>query len=117
MHAQFSVIPSGSKVASFFLLLTGQSMVPGAIWYSWNNVDNAAFELFRDYIRPSHHALLNAVISGDAANPCAFLRQLLRPHKLNIHASDGKWTLCTISSNRPPKVVQHRKTDVTVEWN
>lgn len=116
MHAQFSVIPSGSKVASFFLLLTGQSMVPGAIWYSWNNVDNAAFELFRDYIRPSHHALLNAVISGDAANPCAFLRQLLRPHKFNIHASDGKWTLCTISSNRPPKVVQHRKTDVTVEW-
>jgi hypothetical protein len=116
MHAQFSVIPSGSKVASFFLLLTGQSMVPGAIWYSWNNVDNAAFELFRDYIRPSHHALLNAVISGDAANPCAFLRQLLRPHKFNIHASDGHWTLCTINSNRPPKVVQHKKTDVTVEW-
>ena len=80
-------------------------------------MDNAAFEQFRDYIRPSHHTLLNAVVAGNTGNPCAFLRQLLRPHKFNIHASDGKWTLCTINSTRAPTVVQHKKTEVIVDWN
>ena len=92
MHAQFIVLPALTKIAEFFVKATGAPLHDGAEWFTWNSLTTDDIELFRRYIRPSHHTLINAAVAAprDPARVCAFLRQLLRPYQFKIETRGGR---------------------------
>jgi hypothetical protein len=93
MHAQFVVIPPLAKVAALFASTTGRSLHTDVEWSVWKDISAAAFEAFRPYIRPSHQKILNSLVAGAEKTPCAFLRQLLRPHELKLQKTSTGWAV------------------------
>lgn len=89
--AQFVVVPPLSRVASLFKAATGQVLGPDMSWPSWLDVSAAEIEAMRPYIRTCHQKILNETLAGKC--PCAFLRQILRPHGYRIETVKSGWAL------------------------
>jgi len=117
-HAQFRMIPPLIKVKELFVEATGQTFHVGATWTVWvSPVNSALYETFRPYIRPSHNALLNSVITaGPSAHPTAFLRQLLRPHGYKIETTSTGWILREKAEADSPVVKVHTSS-VKIDWS
>lgn len=119
MPAQFIVLPPLTKIQEFFVKATGAvTFHVGAEWFSWLPVTTGDVEVFRAYIRPSHTKLINEAASEptDGVRICAFLRQLLRPHKYKIESrgtrSVSSWVLISTNTEITP-VGKHAGTTVT----
>lgn len=98
-------------------------MTVGVSWGRWLPHVSDDVEVFRKYIRPSHYRVLDDTISGKHANPCSFLRQIMRPHSLTIHrSSGGLWELHAMKvgdseSDESPKTSTRRiSLTTTIEW-
>ena len=120
-HAQFRMIPPLTKVKELFVQATGQDFHVGATWTAWIlTADTAPYEVFRPYIRPSHSALLNNVVSAIGAaiqpNPLPFLRQLLRPHGYKIETTSTGWVLREKEDGDSPVVKVHTG-PVKLDWS
>jgi hypothetical protein len=120
MPAQFIVVPPLTKIQEFFVKATGAvSFHVGVEWFSWVPVTTEDVEVFRAFIRPSHSKLINeaAAAPADGSRICAFLRQLLRPHKYKIETrgsrSVSSWMLVSTDTEITP-VGKHAGT--TVIW-
>jgi hypothetical protein len=96
MHnTQFKEIPPLEDVKDFLLALTGlQSFHIGATWLKWNPVDPDDIYMFLPYIRKCHQKILMDTANGIQKNPCALLRQLLRPHGFCIENVKKHYTIC-----------------------
>ena len=110
--AQFVVVPPLGKVGGLFFVVTGKVMTVEVGWSRWMDVSACMFDVFRPYIRPSHQKILTETIAGVQRNPCALLRQLLRPHGLRIEATSNGWILK--EANAGKGVV--KKEGTTVVW-
>lgn len=120
MPAQFIMVPPLTKITEFFVKATGAvTFHVGAEWFSWLPVTSEEIEIFRAYIRPSHSKLINEATANptDGSRVCAFLRQLLRPHKYKIESRGARgvssWVLVTTNTEITP-VGKH--TGTTVSW-
>ena len=91
--AQFKTIPPLELVKELFVATTGQAFHPEISWTSWRVPDPDDLFVFRPYIRNCHQNLLMETANGIQENPCAFLRQLLRPHGYNIVRKRETYTL------------------------
>ena len=116
MHAQFVVIPPLEKVKSLFQSITGKEFSPDVCWGNWRFPTPEMYDTIRDYYRPCHSQILRETEEKLQKNPCALLRQLLRPHGYKIVVS-GKhiWRLVN-TADESPKGVSVR-TGKTVVWN
>jgi hypothetical protein len=120
MPTQFIMIPALTKIQDFFVKATGAShFYVGVEWFSWIPLIAADIEVFRQYIRPSHYALINAAVEDpdNGARICSFLRQLLRPHKFKIQSrmigrSVHSWVL--VNTDTDAAVGKHE--GATVTW-
>lgn len=117
MHAQFIVVPPLPKIIELFVKTTGCSFNVDVKWSRWISISIDFYEEFRKYIRPSHHQILNDVISEKAENPASILRQLLRPHDYTIRRSGKLWTLSTLKKEEGPKGAHLIKESVVIDWN
>jgi hypothetical protein len=95
MHnTQFKEIPPLDDVKDFFAAVTGISFHDSATWVKWKPVDPDDIYVFRPYIRKCHQKILMDTANGIQKNPCAFLRQLLRPHGYCIEYAKKQYTVC-----------------------
>jgi hypothetical protein len=115
MCAQFCAIPPLAKVEELFAAATATQLSSGVIWSEWHPIPAEQLEQFRPYIRPSHQRLLNLTVSGDHPAPCAFLRQLLRPHGYKIESAAHHWTL-RMNGDEPLDHAVRRNRSVTIAW-
>jgi len=115
MHnTQFKEIPPLEDVKEFFTVLTGlQSFHIDATWLKWNPVNPDDIYIFRPYIRKCHQKILLDTANGIQKNPCALLRQLLRPHGFGIKYMKKRYTICEIKEE--VKTVG-KKRGATVVW-
>ena len=118
---QFVQTPPRAMVEALFEAMTGHPCRVGVTWREWVPVAPGALEVFRPYIRPCHQRLLNnAVTAGTAAATTtaivAFMRQLLRPHRLQIDAATrrGPWTLIPEGGRVP--IVHQYQSDRTISF-
>ena len=116
MCAQFCAIPPLAKVVELFAAATATQLSSGATWYEWHPVSAEQLEQFRSYIRPSHQRLLNLTVSGEHATPCAFLRQLLRPHGYKIESMPRRWIL-RMNGDEPVDHAVRRERNVSITWD
>jgi hypothetical protein len=114
--AQFVVVPPLDRVGSLFCIVTGCHFVPEVSWISWKICDVSDITWLHEYIRPSHHKLLNDTLLGIQPNPCSLLRQILRPHKYHIEKTSYGWTLKEGKSREGPKLVAV-KPGRRIVWN
>jgi hypothetical protein len=92
--AQFSVVPPLKEIAILFKAVTGLDCDVDVTWSSWSVTDLVEIlEDLRPYYRPCHTKILDETASGLYKGPSRLLRQLLRPHGLNIQARNGSWKL------------------------
>lgn len=115
MCAQFCAIPPLAKVEALFAAATAKQLTPGATWSEWHPISPEQYEMFRPYIRPSHQRLLNHTLSGENPTPCAFLRQLLRPHGYRIESANRCWTL-RVNGDEPVEHAVRRDKTVLINW-
>ncbi len=115
MCAQFCAVPPLSKVESLFVAATASQLSSGVAWSEWHPVSVEQLEQFRPYIRPSHQRLLNLTVSGEHPTPCAFLRQLLRPHGFKIETTTHGWIL-RMNGDEPVDHAVRRNRLVTIDW-
>jgi hypothetical protein len=115
MCAQFCALPPLTKVEALFVTATAKQLSSGVSWSEWIPVPSAEIEQFRPYIRPSHQRLLNSTLGGEHSTPCAFLRQLLRPHGYRIVAAAGSWTL-RLKGDDPVEHAVRRNKPVLIDW-
>lgn len=115
MCAQFCAIPPLAKVETLFVAATATQFHSGSAWSEWQPVSPDLLEQFRPYIRPSHQRLLNLTVSGEHPTPCAFLRQLLRPHGYKIESSGHGWLL-RMNGEEPVEHAVRREKSVTIAW-
>jgi len=100
MHnTQFSELPPISDINDLFLKATGVKLTLYTTWSSWNPVDPEEYFIFQPYIRPCHQRILVETINGVQPNPCAFLRQLLRPYGLHIVKRNNQYKVCVVSEH------------------
>jgi hypothetical protein len=81
--AQFVEIPPLEDVRGLFTAASGKPFGIGVTWTTWETVDPDHILEFQPYIRPCHQRILLETVNG-IQNPCAFLRQLMKPHGFNI---------------------------------
>ena len=93
MHAQFIIIPSLHRVSACFTEATGKPLTPNCSWNTWNTISKESYDEIATYVRPCHSNILDSTRDGLYPNPCALLRQLLRPHGLRIDYRNKVWTL------------------------
>ena len=113
MHAQFSEIPPLDEVKTLFTTATGCNFILEVEWKSWLDIDPDDLFEFMPYIRPCHQKLLMDTANGEQKSPCAFLRQLLRPHGYTIHHGRINYSLQEIKEGS--KTVD-KKVGKTVTW-
>jgi hypothetical protein len=98
MHStQFSELPPISDIGELFLKVTGVKLTLYTTWRTWILVDPEEYFIFQPYIRPCHQRILVETINGVQPNPCAFLRQLLRPYGLHIVKRNNQYKVCELS--------------------
>lgn len=110
-HAQFVEVPPLEHIKEFFKVATGIVFKLGDSWKSWPTLDPDDVLVFMPYIRPCHQKLLMETANGK--NPCAFLRQLLRPYKYTILLHKNTFSLQEIKEEL--KTVG-KKDGATVTW-
>jgi hypothetical protein len=115
MCAQFCSLPPLTKVETLFVAATASQLSAGVSWFEWKVISPEQIEQFRPYIRPSHQRLLNLTLNGENPTPCAFLRQLLRPHGYRIESNARGWTL-RMNGDEPVEHAIRRDKHVTIEW-
>lgn len=115
MCAQFCALPPLTKVETLFVAATATQLSAGASWSEWKTVFPEQLEQFRPYIRPSHQRLLNLTLNGENVTPCAFLRQLLRPHGYRIESATRGWIL-RMNGDEPVEHAIRRDCSVTIDW-
>ena len=95
--SQFSVIPDLAIVSEFIKEVTGCTSLLDSVWSSWLPGDpNRIAEYLqkiRGWYRPCHLKILNETEDGLQRNPCALIRQLIRPHGLIILYQNKKWKI------------------------
>jgi len=91
-HAQFIDLPPLEEINNFFTAATGCPCKVDVTWTKWLPLDPDDIFYFVSYIRPCHQKLLMETADG-VRDPCAFLRQLLRPYGFRIEFYRNKWTL------------------------
>ena len=111
-HAQFVVTPPVGEVHSLFTAATGCPFHVEVSWSQWKPLDPDSVFCFIPYIRPCHQKILMET-GNSSRNPCAFLRQLLRPHGFGIEYYRNKWTLKELKADS--KTVG-KKEGTVVEW-
>lgn len=111
--AQFREVPPLHDISELFVLATGSKFQPEITWVEWKTVDVDEVLCFLPYIRPSHQKLILETTSGER-NPCALLRQLIRPYGFCIETHKTFWVLKELKFD--PKTVT-KKVGITVEWN
>ena len=111
--AQFRELPLLHDIHDFFMLATGSPFQPEITWSVWKEVDVDEILSFQPYIRPSHQKIIMETASGER-NPCALLRQLIRPYGFCIETHKTHWVLKEMKLD--PKAVT-KKIGTTVEWN
>ena len=115
MHnTQFKEIPPLEDVKAFFTALTGLSFHESASWINWTPVDPDDIYVFQPYVRKCHQKILVDTANGIQKNPCAFLRQLLRPHGFGIVYTKKRYTICELKEE--VKTVG-KKNGATVVWD
>jgi hypothetical protein len=90
--AQFTKIPPLETIAIFFKEVTGLDLAQDVIWTAWIPSSDS-LETLRGFYRPCHLKILNDTEAGLHLNPCALLRQLLRPHGLTISYRNKTWKI------------------------
>ncbi len=114
--AQFSVIPDMEKISIFVKEVTGKLCEVDTTWTEWStgNPDTiqACLTFFRTCYRPCHLKLLNELEEGNHSNPCALIRQLLRPHGLTVQYRNKVWKII-----RKFKGGMIDDTETVVEWS
>lgn len=90
--AQFTKIPPLETIAIFFKEVTGLDLAQDVAWTKWN-AGTETLDTLRGFYRPCHLKILNDTEAGLHLNPCALLRQLLRPHNLNIEYRNKTWKI------------------------
>ena len=113
MHAQFSVIPPLGKIQVLFKDATDKEMIPGIHWSVWKTPPSTCIEELRPYYRPCHMHILNETLENPAKTPCALLRQLLRPHNLQIQKKGSVWVLNSTVEKAAPVIL---KEGGVVDW-
>lgn len=111
-HAQFVVIPPLEEIHTFVTAATGGPCIVDATWRKWLPLDPDCVFAFLPYIRPCHQKLLMETADG-VRDPCAFLRQLLRPYGFLIEFYRGRWTL---KENKEVAKTVSKKEGTTVTW-
>jgi len=112
-HAQFVVTPPLEDVNSLFTAATGCPLHVEVTWLHWIPVSPDSVLCFVPYIRPCHQKILMET-ANNQRNPCAFLRQLLRPHGFVIEYYRNKWTLKELKEEL--KTVS-KKDGAVIEWS
>jgi hypothetical protein len=82
--SQFIEIPPVGDVQGLFTAATGRPLDIGVTWTTWRPLDPDHLLEFQAYIRPCHRRIFTETLD-DIQSPCAFLRQLLKPHGFNIY--------------------------------
>jgi hypothetical protein len=95
--AQFSVSPDIAVVRLFIKEVTGCPCEPDSSWSAWlpgnpTTIDEC-LQKIRSWYRPCHLKILNETEGGLHSNPCALIRQLLRPHGLTIQYRNKIWKI------------------------
>jgi hypothetical protein len=95
--AQFSEVPDLTVVSKFVKEVTGHLCEPDSSWSTWlpgdpNSVAEYLVQI-RSWYRPCHLKILNETEDGMHSNPCALIRQLLRPHGLTILYRNKTWKI------------------------
>ena len=113
--AQFSELPPLDKINIFVKEVTGSSCEVDAMWTSWLPGDSAVVDSclssFRQCYRPCHLKILNETENGLHSNPCALIRQLLRPHGLTVQFRNKTWKIIRKLKGGLIDVV-----DIVVDW-
>lgn len=95
--AQFSVTPDLTVVSTFIKEVTGCLCYPNSSWSAWlpgePSVVDDCLKTIRTWYRPCHLKILNETEDGLHSNPCALIRQLLRPHGLTILYRNKTWKI------------------------
>ena len=112
-HAQFVSVPPIEEVHTFFTAATGCMCTVDASWSKWLPLDPDDIFVFLPYVRQCHQKLLMETADG-SRDPCAFMRQLLRPHGLLIEFYRNKWTL--IENKEAVKTVMKKEGRI-VSWS
>jgi hypothetical protein len=113
--AQFSEMPSLDTIGIFIKEVTGCICELDASWTTWLPGDpttvDSCLSSFRQFYRPCHLKLLNETEGGMHSNPCALIRQLLRPHGLTIQFRNKTWKII-----RKLKGVCDTPVETVVDW-
>jgi hypothetical protein len=95
--AQFSELPPLDTISIFIKEVTGCSCEVDASWSSWLTGDSAVVDsclsIIRQCYRPCHLKILDETEAGMHSNPCALIRQLLRPHGLTVQFRNKTWKI------------------------
>lgn len=95
--AQFSTQPDLAVVSTFIKEVTGCLCIPESAWSTWLPGDptiiDECLHKIRSWYRPCHLKILNETEGGLHSNPCALIRQLLRPHGLTVLHRNKMWKI------------------------
>jgi len=111
--AQFRELPPLHDIYDFFMLATGSPFQPEITWSEWKTVFIDDVLCFQPYIRPSHQKIILETASS-LRNPCALLRQLIRPYGFCIETHKTHWVLKEMKNETTPVIKKEGK---LVEWN
>ena len=113
--AQFTSIPPLTKISIFFKEVTGLDPDIDVIWSAWLPGDPHVIEECLTHLRlcyrPCHLKILDDTEAGLHINPSSLLRQLLRPHGLNIQYRGSRWKIVKIS-----QAIDRIEVDETLSW-
>jgi len=111
--AQFRELPLMSDICELFVMATGNPFQPEITWSDWKTVDIEDILSFQPYIRPSHQKIILETASG-LRNPCALLRQLIRPYGFCIETHKTHWVLKEMKLD---SAAVSKKNGTIVQWN
>lgn len=111
--AQFRELPPLCDIHELFMMATGNPFQPETTWSDWKTMDADDILCFQPYIRPSHQKILVETASG-VRNPCALLRQLIRPYGFCIETHKTYWVLKEMKLG---STAVNKKVGTTVEWH
>jgi hypothetical protein len=113
--AQFSEPPPLDTIGIFIKEVTGCICEIDATWSSWSpgnpEVIDECLSSFRKHYRPCHLKILDETEAGMHSNPCALIRQLLRPHGLTVQFRNKTWKIIRKLKGGVIDVV-----DTVVDW-
>ena len=116
-YTQFKQIPPLALIQALFTECTGMAFLAGVSWIEWKKPSDPFLYLdFEPYIRKCHQKILKDTVD-EKQNPCAFLRQLLRPHgfTIELNSLSKQYTLCADPPDSAAQFSIHTE-ELTVKW-